>query len=59
MMLKVEQGVQEIWECDDEDPTLLFEASVHKDALSQDTKEHIQSYGLSKVSIATVVRWYQ
>ncbi|KAI2493895.1 hypothetical protein MHU86_20622 [Fragilaria crotonensis] len=58
MMSKVEQGVQDIRECDDEDPALVIEASsAHEDKLSQDTKEYLRSYGLSKVSIATVVRW--
>jgi hypothetical protein len=47
MMSKIGQGVQEIRGCDDEDPALLIEA----------TKEYLRSYGLSKVSIATVVRW--
>jgi hypothetical protein len=58
MMSKVEQGVQDIWESDDEDPAPQIEApSVREDALSQYTKENLRSFGLSKVSIATVVRW--
>ena len=52
MMARVQRGILE--DTDDEEEDVSLSAA---DALSPETKKYLQSYGLSKVSIATVVRW--
>ena len=47
-----QRGILE--DTDDEEEDVSLSAA---DALSPETKKYLQSYGLSKVSIATVVRW--
>ncbi|KAI2513790.1 hypothetical protein MHU86_573 [Fragilaria crotonensis] len=56
MRARVERGLQEIESCDDDDE-VLPQRSANIDELSHDTKDFLQSYGLSKVSMATVLRW--
>jgi hypothetical protein len=55
MRARVERGLQEIESCDDDE--VLLQRSANIDELSHDTKDFLQSYGLSKVSMATVLRW--
>ncbi|KAI2509143.1 hypothetical protein MHU86_5262 [Fragilaria crotonensis] len=52
MMARIERGIKEAENSEEE----LLQPSPAAE-LSQQTKDYLQSYGLSKVSIATVVRW--
>ena len=58
MMSRVDQRVKEIGERHDNDnePAAL-EPIAEKEERHQGTKDYLRSYGLSKVSIATIVRW--
>ena len=57
MMARVERGIQEL-EQHDNNILLLRPAGV-EELVSDDTKDYLHSYGLSRVSIATVLRWMQ
>jgi hypothetical protein len=53
MMARVERGIEEL-----EDDNVLLQRPAEGE-LSEDTRDYLQSYNLSKVSIATVLRWMQ
>ena len=54
MMARVEQGIEDTFDNSQGDDELLTPPLLE---LSQETKSFLQSYRLSKVSIATVVQW--
>ena len=58
MMARVERGIQQELEQHDDDVLLLRPAGVDE-LISVDTKDYLHSYGLSRVSIVTVLRWMQ
>ena len=53
MMARVERGIEEL-----EDDNVLLQWPTEGEH-SEDTRDYLQSYNLSKVSIATVLRWMQ
>ena len=56
-MLRVDQRVKEIGERRDNDNKPAALEPIAEKERHQGTQEYLQSYGLSKVSIATIVRW--
>jgi hypothetical protein len=64
LMSRVENGIQECGEEGGDDGEALLvpiqrdeDTHVQHDKLSQATKDYLRSYRLSKVSMATIVRW--
>ena len=61
LMSKVEHGIQEHGEEEGDGEALLVSIqqndTLQVDNLSQEIKDYLRSYRLSKVSISTVVRW--